>query len=79
MEKYEFGGYFALIFISYTVLDIQKCSVMLKTALFDSLPRDVGAGSKKIVLDGADFGFFVNIRFCDGHRFCCFFIIYVII
>ena len=23
MEKYEFGGYFELIFISYIVLDIQ--------------------------------------------------------
>ena len=39
MEKYEFGGYIELIFISYIVLDIQWYSVMLGTALFDSLPK----------------------------------------
>ena len=53
--KCDFGGYFELIFISFIVLDIQKCSVMLKTALFDSLPKDVVANSRKIVLDGPDF------------------------
>ena len=42
MEKYEFGGYFELIFISYIVLDILLCYVMLKTALFDSVPKDEG-------------------------------------
>ena len=36
-------------------MDIQWCSVMLKTALFDSLPKDVGVNSRKIVLDGPDF------------------------
>ena len=34
MEKYEFGDYFEIILISYIVLDIQQCSVMLETALF---------------------------------------------
>ena len=47
MEQYEFGDYFELIFISYIVLDIQKCSIMLKTSLFDSLPKDVGVNSRK--------------------------------
>ena len=47
MEKHEFGGYFELIFISYIVLDIQLCSAMLKTALFDSLPKVEGVTSKK--------------------------------
>ena len=28
---------------------------MLKTALFDSLPKDVGVNSRKNVLDGPDF------------------------
>ena len=28
---------------------------MFETALFDSLPKDVGLNSKKIVLDGPDF------------------------
>ena len=28
-EKYEFDGYFELIFISYIVWDIPLCSVML--------------------------------------------------
>ena len=28
---------------------------MLKTALFDSLPQDVGVNFRKIVLDGPDF------------------------
>ena len=56
MEKYEFGDYFEPIFISYIVLDIQKCSVMHKAALFDSLPKDVVVNSrKKTMLDGADF------------------------
>ena len=45
MEKYEFSGYFELIFISYIVLDIQKRYAMLKTALFDSLPKDEGVNS----------------------------------
>ena len=77
--KYEFSDYFQLIFISYIVLDIQKCSVMLKTALFDSLPKDVGVNSRKISVRWGRFRFFVNIRFCDGLQFCCFFVIYVII
>ena len=47
MEKYEFGGYFEFIFISYIVLDIQLCSAMLKTAVFDSLPKDEGVNSRK--------------------------------
>ena len=55
MEKCDFGGYFELIFISYIVLDIQWYSVVLKTALFDSLPKDVGVNCRKIVLDGPDF------------------------
>ena len=42
MEKYQFGDYLELIFISYIVLGIQWCSVMLKTALFDSLPKCKG-------------------------------------
>ena len=28
---------------------------MLKTVLFNSLPKDVGVNSRKIVLDGPDF------------------------
>ena len=28
---------------------------MLKTALFDSLPKDVGMNCRKILLDGLDF------------------------
>ena len=55
MEKCDFGGYFELIIISYIVMDIQLCSVMLKTALFHSLPKDVGVNSRKIVLDEPDF------------------------
>ena len=47
MEKYEFGGYFELIFISYIVFDIQLCSAMLKTAVFDSLPKHEGVNSRK--------------------------------
>ena len=46
MKKCDFDGYFELIFISYIVMDIQYCSVMLKIALFDSLPKDVGVNSK---------------------------------
>ena len=58
MKKYEFGDYFEVFFISYIVLDIQKCSVMLKTALFDCFPQDVGVNSrKKSVLDWANFDF----------------------
>ena len=30
---------------------------MLKTALFDSLPKDIGVNLEKIVLDGPDFDF----------------------
>ena len=30
---------------------------MLKTALFDSLPKDVGVNIEKSALDGADFDF----------------------
>ena len=79
MEKCDFGGYFELIFISYIVMDIQKCSVMLKTALFDSLPKDVGVNSRKKCVRWARFRYILNIRFCDGHPFCYFFVIYVMI
>ena len=30
MEKYEFGGYFELILVSYIVLDIHLCLLCLK-------------------------------------------------
>ena len=50
---------------------------MLKTALFDSLPKDVGVNLEKYTVRWARFRFFVNIKFCDGHQFCSFFIIYV--
>ena len=52
---------------------------MLKAALFDSLPKDEGVNSRKISVRWGRFRFFVNIKVCDGHQFCCFFIIYVII
>ena len=78
MEKYEFGGYFELIFISNIVLDIQLCSVMLKTALFDSLPKDVGVNCGKNSVRWDRFPFF-NIGVCDGHQSCRFYIIFVII
>ena len=55
MEKCDLSGYFELIFISYIILDIQECSVMLKTALFYSMPTDVEVNYRKIVLDGPDF------------------------
>ena len=60
-------------------MDIQECSVMLKTALFDSLPKDEVVNSRKISVRWGRFRFFVNIGVCDGHQFCCFFTIYVII
>ena len=41
--------------ISYIILDILWCSVMLKTDLSDSLPKYVGVNSRKMVLDGPDF------------------------
>ena len=52
---------------------------MLKTALFHSLPKDEGVNSGKISVRWGRFRFFVNIRVCDGHPFCCFYIIYVMI
>ena len=52
---------------------------MLKTALLDSLRKDVWVNSRKNSVRWGRFRFVVNIRFCDGHQFCCFFIIYVII
>ena len=36
---------------------------MLKTALFDSLPKDEGVNSRKIVLDGADLDFSLILEF----------------
>ena len=55
MEKCDFGGYFKLIFTSWIILNIQQCPVILKTALYDSLPKYVGVNSRKIALDGQDF------------------------
>ena len=46
MEKYEFGGYFELIFY---VLDIQWYYGMLRPALFYSLPKDEVLNSRKLV------------------------------
>ena len=53
--------------------------VLLKIALFDSLPKDVEVNSRKIIVKWGRFRFFVNVRSCDGHQFCCFFSIYVMI
>ena len=73
MGKCDFGGYFELIFISYIVMDIQVCSVMLKTALFDSLPKDVvGVTSRKIVLDGPDFDILSPLDFAMVISFATF-------
>ena len=46
---------------------------MLKTALFDSLPKDEGVNSKKKwVLDGADFDFSLILEFAMVIRFAAF-------
>ena len=79
METYELGGYFEYIFISSIVLDIQQCSVMLKMLYLIPWPKDIGVNSRKFSVRWGGFRFFVNIRYCDGHQFCCFFIICVII
>ena len=49
------------------------------TALFHSLPKDKEVNSRKISVRWGRFRFFIIIRVCDGHQFCCFSIIYVII
>ena len=45
---------------------------MLKTALFDYLPRDKGVNSGKKVLDGADFDFSLILEFAMVIRFAVF-------
>ena len=50
-----------------------------ETAFFESLPREEGVNSRKISVRWGRFRFYVNIRVCNGHQFCCFLIIYVII
>ena len=50
-------------------MDIQNCSAMLKTTSFDSLPKDVGVNSRKIVLEGPDFDFAMVISFATFSSF----------
>ena len=45
---------------------------MLKTALFDYLPKDKGVNSGKKVLDGADFDFSLILEFAMVIRFAVF-------
>ena len=52
---------------------------MLKTALFDSLPKDIGVNSRKIVLDGPDFDISSILDFAMVTSFATFFVIYVMI
>ena len=63
MEKYEFGDYFELILISYIVLDFEQCSVMLETALFDSMPKVVEVNSRKINVRWGRFRFLSILDF----------------
>ena len=46
---------------------------MLKTALFGSLPKDVGVNSRKIVLDGPDFNISSILDFAMVISFAGFF------
>ena len=45
---------------------------MVKTALFDSLPKDEGVNSKKIVFDGADLDFSLILQFAMVIHFAAF-------
>ena len=45
---------------------------MLKTALFDSLPKDEGQILEKLVLDGADFDFSSILEFAMVIGFAAF-------
>ena len=42
---------------------------MLKTALFDPLPKDEEVNSRKLVLDGADFDFSLILEFAAFSSF----------
>ena len=52
---------------------------MLKTALFDSLPKEIGVNSRKIVLDGLDFDITSILDFAMVISFATFFVSYVMI
>ena len=73
MKKCDFGGCFELIFKTDIFLKIKQCFVMLKTASFDSLPKDVGVNSTRMTSSNGNI-FRVTVHLCwefTGPRWIC--------